>query len=396
MAKSYNLLISLLIWSIFLHLFRNLSVAYIALQVIIIILAVIFYYFNFNILKNDAISLIFLISLCSYVILLSIIYDDEFGDVAIGLFRFSSLILTFLVALIVLKSEKIDKFWIIFSQFSALCALSLYYQFIFGPIEWFAESSERAGFARYASLAGSLTVYGVLCGMAVISSFFYFRGWRRVLLIIIIVSGGFISLQKAAIANIFLAAIGIAIVERVSVKKLLKNSLLVISVGTIALWATGLYDIASVGFKSSLGVANDDIQTDVSLWQSALDRLVELPSIVFNFYGFNRLFWGVGVFGGSGSLGYPDLPMMHNAFGDIIAIAGIPVFIAVLFYFLFLLFKACRYFKFITYSNSQMKVSVLLFFMSFLNMLFASGNFFQPVIATILWITVMYVSRMCT
>lgn len=394
MTKTYDALISLLIWSVFFHLLRNISGAYVALQGVLFVATAIWFCFNFEIVKSDAIAMGALFCISFYVLVLSVIYNNDYGDAALGMFRFSSLIMAFLSALMIIRSDKLDLFWIIFSQFVALCALSLYFQFIFGPIDWFAESSARAGFSRYASLAGSLTVYGVICGMAIISSYFYFHGWRRMLLIAVIVSGGFISLQKAAIANIFLAALCIAIVERVSFKQLFKVLLLVLLVGGIVLWSTGLYEIAEVGFKSSLGAAADDVQTDVSLLQSAWDRIIELPGIVFNFYGLNRLFWGVGVFGGSGSLGYADLPMMHNAYFDIISIAGLPVFSGLLIYFLSLLYKSAHHFHTLAQSQVRRKVTVLIFLMSLLNMLFASGNFFQPVVAIILWVSVVYVARM--
>lgn len=394
MTKVYNVLISLLIWSFFLHLLRNVNSAYVAIQGIIFLATCTWFYVSYKLTKSDVIAIATLCCVFFYVLLLSVIYNDDYGGAALGIFRFSSLIMAFLSALMVVRSDKVDVFWMVFSQFMALCALSLYFQFIFGPIDWFAESSERAGFSRYASLAGSLTVYGVICGMAIISSYFYFQGWKRILLISIIVSGGFISLQKAAIANIFIAAVGIAIIEKVSFRQLFKIGLIVLVIGAVVLWSTGLYDIAEVGFKSSLGAAGEDVQSDVSLLQSAFDRIIELPGIVFDFYGLNRLFWGMGVFGGSGSLGYPDLPMMHNAYFDIISIAGLPLFSALLIYFITLIYKVTYYFDTLNSADVDRKATVLIFLMSMLNMLFASGNFFQPVIAIILWVSVIYVARM--
>lgn len=394
MTRYYNAAILLLIWSIFFHLLRNISGAYVALQAGVFVLCAILFYCRYELLKSDGLLIVVLISLSFYVLTLSVIYNEQYGEAAPGIFRFISLIISLLSALIIVRSGKVALFWRCFSVFVALCALSLYFQFIFGAIDWFAEASERAGFSRYASLAGSLTVYGVVCGMAIISSFYYFMGWRRILLIAVVVSGGFISLQKAAIANVVLAAICIAVMQKVSFKNVFRHGLVIAVLGILVLWSSGLIDIAEIAFKSSVGAAGDGLQSDVSLLQSAFDRLVELPGIVFDFYGFNRMFWGVGVFGGAGSLGYSELPMMHNAYFDIVSIAGIPVFIGLLLYFFSLLWKAYRYWRSGAIHHVETKVVILIFFMSMVNMFFASGNFFQPVIAIVLWVSVIYVARL--
>lgn len=392
--KYYDFSIYLLIWSIFFHLLRNVSGAYVALQAGIFVLCAVLFCRRFEVWKSDGLLIVALVSISFYVLLLSVIYNDEYGEAALGIFRFVSLIISLLSALIIIRSGKVDAFWRCFSIFVALCAFSLYFQFVFGAIDWFAEASERAGFSRYASLAGSLTVYGVICGMAIVSSFYYFTGWQRIFLIVVIVSGGFISLQKAAIANAIVAAICIAIMQKVSLKNVLRHGLVIGVLGIFVLWSSGLADIAEIAFKSSVGAAGDGLQSDVSLLQSAFDRLVELPGIVFDFYGFNRMFWGVGVFGGAGSLGYSELPMMHNAYFDIVSIAGIPVFIGLLAYFFSLMLKAYRCWRGGVVYNVVGKVTILVFFMSMINMFFASGNFFQPVIAIVLWLSVICVARM--
>lgn len=182
------------------HILRNLSGAYYLVLAGFCGLFFLLFINNWRDIKYSALG-IFVIFFWTYASLVSVLWFDLYGDYSIGIFRlWASLPLLFVAMVLARDNLKVPMQLISF--FFSLAALSFLWQYVFGPIEWFAEASERAGGARFASLVGSLTAYGVMVGVPALASLFYLKGWARVVCFFLLCLGAMLSLQKAALANI--------------------------------------------------------------------------------------------------------------------------------------------------------------------------------------------------
>ncbi|HBP3767881.1 TPA: hypothetical protein L5Z43_005777, partial [Pseudomonas aeruginosa] len=145
------------------HILRNLSGAYYLVLAGFCGLFFLLFINNWRDIKYSALG-IFVIFFWTYASLVSVLWFDLYGDYSIGIFRlWASLPLLFVAMVLARDNLKVPMQLISF--FFSLAALSFLWQYVFGPIEWFAEASERAGGARFASLVGSLTAYGVMVGV---------------------------------------------------------------------------------------------------------------------------------------------------------------------------------------------------------------------------------------
>ena len=206
----------------------------------------------------------------------------------------------------------------------ALAALSMVYQVINGPIEWFAEASERAGVQRYASLLGSLTVLGTAAPIGLLAAAMYVRRpVPFIVLAVLIFAAGLMSLQKSAIAGfIVLVPFVLPLIER-GTRIRLGLTLAGLAALTVAIVPAELLEYAGVGWDYLLSAGTGG-GSDVGLSQSVVDRLTALPREVVQYHGLDRMLFGVGLRGGSGVFGFPDLPMAHNGIVDYLAIGGLP------------------------------------------------------------------------
>jgi hypothetical protein len=207
-----------------------------------------------------------------------------------------------------------------------LAALSLPLQFVVGPISWFSESFERVGVERFGSLAGSLTTFGNIVGTAAFIAAMRVRKIHYLIFIIsLLMLAAVLSLQKAAVASLGIAFLSILVARRF---KFLHSIMFITSITFIVLLAFYVSDYQTRGtilllFGNFAGSVDVSQASDVSIIQGASDRVFELPEVAFLFYGSDAVFAGIGVFGGSGSLGYPSLPHTHNLVGELILLFGL-------------------------------------------------------------------------
>jgi hypothetical protein len=273
-----------------------------------------------------------------YIALLSLVYAPRYGSPVTGLAR-----LCYLAPLVLymfgtrLSDAQAAMVWKLLALFTLASAASILYQVVFGAIPWFAEASERAGTTRFGSLAGSLTVFGSIVGPACFLVWLLLRRTPgKVAMVLLLLLASALSLQKAAIAGAVLGTlIGIVSTrDRAGLISLAKAGVTLGAVALLLFWIgsrwlpADLQHSIVVFLGGALGSGGSD---DYSILESLQQRFQEVPMIAVDFFGASSLILGVGVFGASGALGYPDLPMMHNLLGELLIVGGIGVFLLFLF-----------------------------------------------------------------
>lgn len=348
-----------------------------------------FFILSFRSLKNhifQKISLIIAVLLI-YVIFSSLITESPY-PVAIGvarLFYLSPVILYFFSN--DFSNEESVIFWKIIVWFIAVSSFTIFLQYFIGPISWFADPSERAGADRFASLAGSLTTYGSLVGVAIVLSGFIYKSFAtRFTLLFILCLGAILSLQKMALFSMAISVVFIWAGSHVKFTISRSLSILLILIFVISILYLILLDYFSdhLNYISLIFTADASTVGDVSVSNSVIDRMTHLPFEAFSYWGYLNGLLGVGVFGGSGGLGYPDLPMTHNLIAEIFLIFGIflgSLIAFVIFKYLIISFKLL----FSSSSDVRVRLASSSFLIVVLTSLFSGGLFYQPVTGLIFW-----------
>jgi hypothetical protein len=239
--------------------------------------------------------------------------------------------LTPFIGLIIICSNRFEERQLrtisaIFLAVVLLAALSIFYQVLYGPIQWFADSSERAGVQRYASLLGSLTTFGTAAPIALLVAARYVR-ISTVFCIIaaVLLVAAIMSLQKAALGGLIVVLPFIVALLARRTMFLGAFGLAVLLLIASMLLPAGFADYLEVGWRY---FTDRDFSTqDVTFSESVLSRLTEYPAELVEHHGIGSLGLGVGLRGGSGIFGYDQEPMAHNAIMDYLAIGGV-VFLA--------------------------------------------------------------------
>lgn len=269
----------------------------------------------------------------AWIALLTVMNADRLGSSMIG---FARLFYLFPVVMYLFGSRFSDRqslqFWSLLLAFGASCAVSIFYQVAFGPVSWFAEASERAGTTRFGSLAGSLTVYGSIVGPACFLAWVLVRRTPiKIMIVLALLLAAVLSLQKASIAGAVLGTLlGVASARsRGSIAAQLKAGLALALIGVLLWWMSTrwlspeLQQSISVFLRGAFVTGQSD---DYTILESLRQRFQDAPLVAVEFFGASSLLLGVGAFGASGALGYPDLPMMHNLLGEILIVGGVGLF----------------------------------------------------------------------
>jgi hypothetical protein len=392
--KLYISAIILFILSYF-HTLRNINSAYIFILIISIGVFSLICINSKNNCFNEHSFLIFALFVSySLATINSIIFNDFYrylpNAVAVGIFR---LWFSFPIIIACAILARIDfKFAINFIlYFFVLASFSYFYQIVNGPISWFAEYSERAGQIRYASLAGSLTTYGVYISTPALIACALFNGSKRILFLLILFSGAVISLQKAALANIVLALI-ISLWFgwiRISFKN---GAIFILIILTLYFMPNMDESINSyIKILDAVLSGDNDVTSDVPFFESVYDRLTALPAKAINYFSPYQLIVGVGIYGASGALGYPDIPMAHNGLVELILVFGfLPgglLILCLLYLFAITSFIIINRRK----SSVGLKLSASILFLWILNFVFSGGGFFHPIGSSIFWLSFFYI-----
>jgi hypothetical protein len=290
-----------------------------------------------------------------------------------------------------------------------VAAASIVYQVFFGAITWFPEARTRGGEHRYASLLGSLTIYGSIVGYAtiIILSKLYVKNSNKfslILMLLIIILGTVLSLTKTGIVMILLASLIFfifntkQIIFNINFKQVIILFTIIFSIIIIAQNVPKLqsyYNIivvqtfgADTNLANSNNVMIDSEPVGIShVWK----RLTYWTSSMLEEYGNIVYFIGVGVIGGGGTLGMTEYGQAHNAFGDLFFIGGVPyllLFLSLYFLIQFTLFKNRK--------DTLAKILLMSNILFLANMFIASGTVFHPGISLIFWISVIYANILAT
>lgn len=273
-------------------------------------------------------------------------------------------------------------------------ALSLIFQLSYGPISWLAAQGQRSGLDRYATTLGSLTIYGTACGIPLV----YVSGSKfgvltKFVLILLIVVGALLSLQKAAIVNLALAFLVIVfffVSGRRKWNAIIAMAMLLLVSGTLlrafqgstaSLYVDGFL-VNSVGFQlfsDTELVPDDAISVD-----EITGRIGGLGlDVLENFSIVRLLILGLGVFGGGGGMGVEGI-QAHNSYWDIVLMGGVFYLLTFILFFYFLQRRL--------YSIKS-ELGVFFFYSNFIfaiNASFASAFIYQPVTSFPFWLSVLY------
>ena len=390
--QSAGLIVLMLYWF---HLLRNISPAYFVVLGFFILLFLVCTLRNVNRINFDPIILmIFVFSI--YASIIGFLQEPVYGDSGIGLVRFWAGFPLAGVAMILASGPvNIKMRWFVF--FYAIAALTFPLQYAIGPVEWFAEASERAGTDRFASLTGSLTSYGVSVGVASLAALCFFPFPASIALFMVLVLGGLLSLQKAALANLAIAMILSVWVRGANIQGVILRCFYgLIFVGVIAaifypvfsqqVFISQLMDIILRIVEGVLS-SDADLTDDVGFIESIYDRLSMLPAEALNYHDWSALLFGAGVFGGAGALGYPDLPMAHNGVVELLLIFGTPIGVVLnLFIVYFLVASTFRVFNDGCQFALEPRFLLAALGLFYLNNIFSGGGFFQPISASVFWL----------
>ena len=319
------------------------------------------------------------------------------------------MVLIFTLLALLLVSEKDFKLFyklILFCYIVA--AISVIYQILFDAISWFAPQFVRAGLDRYASMLGSLTIYGSIVGYGLImlysEALIPKKLVFKIILGLILISAAVFSLTKSGVVMVFLSFIVYSlydfrsILKRASLKGLFLLILIFTVMFTLLMQINEFREYYNVIVTQTIGGSsflsdgtNVMMDSDKVSIEHINKRLFHFTSEMLKYYGDSVYFIGVGLQGGAGTLGITNngahYISAHNAIGDLFFIGGAP------YLFLFLLLYGSTQLVFLRNNNDILcRLFFMLNILFFANLLAASGSAFHPAISLPFWISIVYAS----
>jgi len=267
-----------------------------------------------------------------------------------------------------------------------ICCFSLLYQVLFhSEIRWLADPSERSGIIRYSSLAGSLTILGVAGPIAIIFAYYHLQSiLLKTIVIAILVVSSVLTIQKAAVINLLL--VGVILFFYSSNKhRIIMMLLSIILIGFLFFYFHAYFDQTFGSVFDHSQVKSDD----VTVYQSIIQRLWLLPSVLYERYGMTGMLTGVGLAGGGGTFGLSDFPMSHNAVFDFLFIGGVIYLVLFLVLVAKALFTIRRFLK-ANQDDYKAKASMWVLILLLINMVFSNILYFQPYTGMMFFVTLIY------
>ncbi len=282
-----------------------------------------------------------------------------------------------------LQFNKILKIYFIFS---IIAALSIYYQVFFGPLDFIVDHSERLGLERYASTAGSLTVFGGATGIFLVLTVLFVKNYYTKLIIFSLFAlAGALSLSKSGLMNVLLGTLFLIFITKFKYKFFfIINSLLVIFllyffVPEIQLYLDAAFKALDFGSGEHTSIRG---QTSFRIF-GAFHQLT-VDSIFETFFGY-------GLLGGQGAFGLPAsiAGTTHNQFGDLFQIGGIFLFLNVVSIIFCLMLELKKIMKNDFLANLFFYCNLI----GIINMFFFNGFLYQPTTSFIFWLSLVYVIK---
>lgn len=286
---------------------------------------------------------------------------------------------------------------IICSMF-AVSALTIPMQMVTGAVPWFASESTRAGLERYSSLAGSLTSVGIAVGCYALFANAT-KSKLKPLLIIAMVVGAGISLNKSAMFNVVLALGFILWANRRHLARAIVGTV-VVALGVA--FVIGTNDEFAQRIEATLvplGLVEDSqiVSYDQDLDESLTHRLIDAPLnnlAALGDLGSSFAFVTGGGFGMASTALVPSsyvlAPMAHNQYPEVISVFG-PIVGLVGIYLMAVI--AVRLYERSRRERSAQNSAFFLAYVLFLgNAMFANGPLYQPAISTIFYTLMFFAS----
>ena len=390
--KFVNLFYLLLIATLLQQL-RGISFAYLIFPVILSFICVYHIVLKTPLIIKDQIT--------KYIVLLNLIYFYVYSisipDIGLSAAStaYARVLFTaplYFIACYVLQSwERYEKCLKIYLAIVILAALSLIYQNIFGELYWLEDIKRRGGVIRYASILGSMTVFGVAVGFAyIILPVLNIRLTYKIFFYGCLTIGMVLTLQKSAFANFALSACLILFITGFAKKNILKTILVLIvfSVPVGFIIFENFYGHLVV-LKNFAGIAaeSEKVWVGHNFIDNMLDRLS--PEHFSNIHAVNFII-GVGFRGVGGAVGIEG-EMGHNGLLDLLSMGGIPM----LTVFLFILFAASfKVYKYKNLSRKKTKFLLSFFILYSINFPMFSGMLFNPALILPLFLSLGYVSNL--
>ena len=271
-----------------------------------------------------------------------------------------------------------------------IAAGSLLYQNLFGELFWLQDIKSRGGVFRYASILGSMTVYGVAVGFAfLILPVLNIKYFLKVVSYFCLSVGVLLTLQKSAIANLIISTFLIIYISNINLFNFkIFCSLSLLLFGFISIIYFNFYEHIIV-LKNFLGIASEDEK----LWvghgfiNNFLDRLT--PSH-FSTISYTDFIFGVGFRGLGGAVGIEG-EMGHNGILDILAMGGFLMLFTFIYIKIFIFYKV--------YKNTILSIKQKRFLLSFLfiyivNFPMFSGMLVNPSLVIPLFLTFAYIANL--
>jgi len=372
-----------------LHVLRNISLIFLAPYFFLIFFFTLStFQFRLKINFNTRYFLLLSFFICQwlYVIVISA-YSLNFIDLVNSTSRLLYSLLFFLSLLVNLYLFDNESFFEriikIYLFFTSIASAFLIFQYFFGPIDFFHAHAGRGGLIRYSTSLGAITVYGVVVGLSIPLLLIIKSNVYRFLLLIIFILGALFSLQKAAVANIFLSIFFLFILYKASLTKKLLFLLIIIVVSSFI--ATIFFNDYLLVNLNIMGIGSGALFTGESLDTDLFRRLngSYIPSIPPIQY-----FIGLGFIGGGGVYGVENGIMAHSQFFEMLLLGG-PLFLLAYMFIIFI--PLLKIYRVNSKYFSTKNISLIVFFIMFvINSFVFGGMLINPSISLIFYFILCY------
>jgi hypothetical protein len=279
--------------------------------------------------------------------------------------------------------------------FYAVGALTVPLQEFTGPLAVFSDATSRAGFDRYRSLLGAVSVVAVTAGMIVPLVRFVPRLWRFAALMALCISP-LLSLSKAAVPAVFF---GVSVFAFAAPRRHLRSLMPIIGAAILSFVLVsnlpqleGRLDVILRGYGVAL-TGTEIINYDVTTRQGIADRLGTLPLAniaALKDFGTPWVYLTGGGFGMADqtlvSVADSRAPQAHNQYVEIFTVFG-PVMGAMLIAItISTLLRLRRRYRSRGHEEYNILCWIMVFFV--VSAAFGGGAYFQPVSASVLWLCV--------
>ena len=327
--------------------------------------------------------------------------NEGFNYTIIGISRyFYVLIITLLVFIIVKNENTVNNILHLYVLCIAIGSLSLPLQLFTGPISWFTIPTIRGGLQRYSSLFGNVSAMGIVGGTGLVAALllnYNNKYIKRIILLSILIGMG-MSLQRAGIANIILA---IMVYYYLNDIRPSKKILLLLTSGSFFILTILLllnyeptkfyisFFLTTLGLNSGVNALVD--YTPIS--EQIYYRLFTNIFVHFNLrLGLIKSFTGLGFSGLGGVLGQKG-SFTHNDIFNIVSVGGIFYLFIYIYLFVYIIVTLKKYIKISKKIGSKLLTNnlVVLFgahLLFIINIPVGSGNFIHPNHSILFWTTV--------